>query len=84
VTNVVVGKPRQGKVTVEWRTPASGAGPFTYQVRTSPSAVTWTSWRDLGDTTRVTINVKGKRGQKYIKIRAINSQGTGREVQFAL
>ena len=84
VTSVVVGKPRQGKVTVAWRTPASGSGPFTYQVRTSANAVTWTSWRDLGDTTRVTINVKGKRGQKYVKIRAINSQGTGREVQFAL
>lgn len=84
VMNVVVGKARKGKVTVTWRAPASGSGPFTYQVRTSANGVTWTSWRDLGDGTRVTVNVKGKKGQKYIKIRAINSRGTGREVQFAL
>lgn len=84
VMNVVVGKARKGKVTVSWRAPVSGSGPFTYQVRTSANGVTWTSWRDIGDVTRVTINVKGKKGQKYIKIRAINSRATGREVQFSL
>lgn len=84
VTNVVVGKPRKGRVNVSWRTPASGTGPFVYQVRTSANGISWTSWRDLGDTTRVSIRVNGKRGQAVIQIRAADSTGTGAIRQASL
>lgn len=84
VTKVSVSKPRKGKVTVTWSAPSVGKGPFEYQIRTSADGVAWGSWTDLGSRGQAVVVVTGKQAKSYMRIRAINARGTGRELQIAL
>jgi hypothetical protein len=84
VSKIGVSKPKKGRVTVTWGSPATGKGPFEYQIRTSANGVTWGSWTDLGVRTQATVAVSGKQAKSYVRIRAINARGTGRELQITL